>query len=325
MGESARMGLRAALAAALAVVLTRVFALPRSYWAILVAVVIVGQTWGDSVRLAVHRFGMTALGCFAGALIHVAVADHPDVELVFLFVGVFFAAYFRLAAGAGSYPWMVFSVSIYVVFLFATLDRSNLRGILVVRLQDTAAGCVAALSAASLVPPSGAGKQLDDELCDLWNACRSLIEAEATPSVDATWALLRRADALRSRLVASGYESVFSGARRRAAALVRETEGLCHAVLSLAQSLGAVRYRALPPAIDAEIRAVRAHVIEDLASLATASRAAFPVRRPAPRGVAWIEDGCLGHDDFVLVGAVIVHAEDVCLHVAELRRILLRP
>ncbi|MFT3772186.1 MAG: FUSC family protein [Minicystis sp.] len=325
--ETTRMGLRAGVAAALVVALTRLFALPRSYWAVLVAVVIVGETWGDSVRLGLQRLGMTALGCVAGAVLHAAVAPHPTVEVALLFVGVFLAAYFRVASGAGSYPWMIFFITVYVVFLFAIFDRTHLHDILFIRVIDTAVGCGAALTAAIVVRPRAAGRQLGDDLRDLWDAYRALVEEAPACSADTT-ALLRRVDALRVRLGASAYESFLSDARRRAAALVRGSEGLGHAVISLARRLDEARGRALPPPIEAGIQAVRGRVIAALRALA----ASPPLPIPEPVSLsdrveeahALLAAGCLGHDDFVLVGAIFVHAEDACLHLTELRRILRR-
>jgi uncharacterized membrane protein YgaE (UPF0421/DUF939 family) len=115
------MAARAAVAAALAEIVTWLIALPRSYWAVLVAVLLVNETWGESIRMALQRFGMTALGSAAGLLLHLLLAGHPRVEEVLLFAGVFFAVSFRQAPSGGSYPWMIFFLSVYVIFFFAAL------------------------------------------------------------------------------------------------------------------------------------------------------------------------------------------------------------
>ena len=58
-----KMAIRAAVAALGAVVVAQLLELPRAYWVVTAAVVLITETWGDSIRKVLQRLGMTALGC----------------------------------------------------------------------------------------------------------------------------------------------------------------------------------------------------------------------------------------------------------------------
>jgi uncharacterized membrane protein YccC len=318
MREPARMGLRAVAAAALAMGVTRLLSLPRSYWAVLVAVVVVNETLGESVRMAWQRVAMTALGCVVGALVHAAVAGHATVEEVLLFAGVFLAVYFRRAARAGSYPWMIFFITVYVVFLFAVLGQWSVRGILVTRLVDTAVGSAVALVSSLVVRPPAAGRALRADLRDAWRVVAALVEA---PDEASARPLLDRVEALHERRGAISYESLLAGPRRQAAALVEGTRALAHAAVSLSRTVAAARGRALPPWLAEVIERERARTLAALHALVEEGAPGDVETEGAPL-CAYYADGCLGRDDFVLAGAILALAEDVRSQAAELREIL---
>jgi uncharacterized membrane protein YccC len=143
-----RTGLRTAVAALLAVAIASVFALPRAYWAILTAVVLVSETWRESAKKAFQRVGMTILGCIIAWALHFPTAHLPHVTLGLMFLFVYLAVHFRTA----SYPLMTFFITLYVAFLFAVLGQWTLQ-ILAVRIYETAIGGGTALVAAFLVRP----------------------------------------------------------------------------------------------------------------------------------------------------------------------------
>lgn len=141
-----RTGARTALAALLAVTIAYLFMLPRAYWAILTAVVLVAETWRESAKKAGQRVAMTVLGCVMAVALHLPTANLPHVTLGLMFVFVYLAVYFRNA----SYPLMTFFITLYVAFLFSALGEWTLR-ILLVRIYETAIGAGTALLAAMVV------------------------------------------------------------------------------------------------------------------------------------------------------------------------------
>jgi uncharacterized membrane protein YccC len=142
----ARTGARAAVAALLAVAIACLFMLPRAYWAILTAVVLVAETWRESAKKAFQRVGMTVLGCGIAFALHFPTAHLPHVTLGLMFLFVYLAVYFRTA----SYPLMTFFITLYVAFLFSVLGEWTPQ-ILLVRIYETAIGGGTALLAAGLV------------------------------------------------------------------------------------------------------------------------------------------------------------------------------
>src|SRR5262249_53534545 len=154
--------------------------------------------------------------------------------------------------------------------LFAQLGRWSLRGLVVVRVDDTAVGCAAALAASLVVRPHAAAERLRAELRAAWAGCRELV---ADPCAASAAAGLGQAEALGARRRASAYESLLRrGRRRREAALVRATEALCHSALELARVLRAAtprraRERSFPAPLEEAIADARARVVAALSAL----------------------------------------------------------
>ena len=86
---------------------------------ILIAVVVVNDTWGSSLRKTWQRIGMTGAGCIAGWALHYISEGHLSWERALLLLAVFFAAFFRKS----SYPWMTFFITVYVAFLITVLGQ----------------------------------------------------------------------------------------------------------------------------------------------------------------------------------------------------------
>ena len=83
---------------------------------------------------------MTAVGCVAAWGLHCAGLRRTAPPWSRLLLGaVFFAAYFR----TGSYAWMTFFVTVYVVFLFALLGQPTLP-LMIIRGFQTLIGCAVA-------------------------------------------------------------------------------------------------------------------------------------------------------------------------------------
>lgn len=240
LGSTTRMALRAAVATGLAIALTAATHLTRPYWLILVAVVVVNQTWGSSVVRSLQRSGMTVLGCLLGWFLHWISSGIEPAQVIMMLVSVFLAVYFRQSWGRGSYPWMIFFISMYVVFLFAALGEWSPQ-IFLARMLDTLLGCGVAIVATGLIPPQTATRQLNDELERFWDRCRTdLVDANRRLSdtngrmrtgVHAD--LLQQLESIRSHAQDAHYETLLKWkTRRRAGALIGRARLVCFYVLA---------------------------------------------------------------------------------------------
>src|SRR4051812_15756266 len=101
-----RMGLRAAAATVASLLLTRLVVLERPYWVILTAVILVNDTWGESIRKSWLRLAMTVSGCLVGWLLYLLCGPYPAVRPAVMLAAVFLAVYFRAGVPAASYAAM---------------------------------------------------------------------------------------------------------------------------------------------------------------------------------------------------------------------------
>lgn len=171
LSETTRTALRAAVAASLAIVISAMVTAQRPYWTILIAVVVINDTWGSSLRKTWHRVGMTGAGCVAGWALHFISEGRVRLERALLLLAIFLAAYFRKS----SYPWMTFFITVYVAFLFTVLGQWS-ASLMLVRLEDTVLGGVIAIAASLIVPAPRVAKRLEEELSGFWEACREQVE-----------------------------------------------------------------------------------------------------------------------------------------------------
>ncbi len=252
MTDTTRTALRAALAAALAIAASPLVAAQRPYWMILIAVVVVNDTWGSSLRKTWHRIGMTGAGCVAGWALHLMSNGHLALEQALLLIAVFFAAFFRKS----SYPWMTFFITVYVAFLITVLGQWSV-SLMVARLVDTVLGGAIAILASLLVPAPRVGLRMEEELASLWQDCREqvdqgfrLLQSGDTAGNDwreARRELLRRVEQARTWARETDYEMFLKyRSWRKSRRVFRNTVMLCH------QSLGFNRMARLAQAGDVD-------------------------------------------------------------------------
>jgi uncharacterized membrane protein YccC len=222
------LAVRAAVAAAAAIFVSHVLLLERSYWSVLVAVVVLNETWGASLERALQRTAMTVLGCLAGWFLHSLAAPSEAAQLVLLFVSIFLALYFRGASvGKKSYSWMMFFVSLYVVFLYAVIGKWS-TSVVITRLYDTVIGAGIALAACLVILPPGARTALEKQLACFRDRCREVFEhlpdsMQPASAVD----VLRELEQMRNNRSAVRYEYVFDPKRRkRSHQAIRSAEDL---------------------------------------------------------------------------------------------------
>lgn len=232
------LAVRAAVAASAAIFVSHRLMLERSYWSVLVAVVVLSETWGASLERALQRTAMTALGCLAGWGLHSLASRSEAAQVALLSVSIFFALYFRGASvGKKSYSWMMFFVSLYVVFLYAVIGKWS-ASIVIERLFDTAVGAAVAMAACLVILPPAARTALEQQLARLRDRCRESFEQLPDSGKPAAADdLLRELERMRNSLFAVRYEFIFEPRRRKrsqSAILAAEELGLHLAALIVA-------------------------------------------------------------------------------------------
>ncbi len=210
--ETTRTAIRAAVAALLAILISAWVTAQRPYWTILIAVVVINDTWGSSLRKTWHRVGMTGAGCVAGWALHFVSDGRLALERALLMLAIFLAAYFRKS----SYPWMTFSITVYVAFLFTVLGQWS-ASLMLVRLEDTVLGGAIAIAASLIVPAPRVSRRMEEELAGFWRICREQVEQGfeilgAPEMAEDDWKesrreLLRQAEQLQTSARETDYET----------------------------------------------------------------------------------------------------------------------
>lgn len=175
----ARLALRATVAALLAYLLAYWLDLPKGYWAVLSAILVVQSSLGASLAIAIDR----CLGTIAGGVIGVifAILAGPSfwLTLAFLVLGTFLAA--MLAARSPSYKLAPVTVCVVMLADPSHVDPwiSGLERILEISL-----GGAVGLACALLVLPSKAREYLYPHVADVLDGCAELIDLGAGGLVD---------------------------------------------------------------------------------------------------------------------------------------------
>ncbi len=268
-----RTPVRGVLAATIAVVVGALSGLPRTHWAVLVAVLLINGTWGENIRRSMSRLGMTALGSVVAFAIYALIHGYQGLEIPVLLASVFLAAYYR----NGSYSLMVFFITVYIVFLFAVL-RLSVAGMLPVRIYQTGIGCAVAVVASFLVPAQRSQKLWEQQIDRFWESCERQVaaaferllwprnEAQSLPS--AARELQQSLFVLRDRHQASNYEGMFLGpAIGRRTALMNKARLLAHYVVVLSEAVELPRNETMIELLRAELDELCIFVMAQLAMI----------------------------------------------------------
>ena len=237
MTDVTRTSLRAALAALLAIAASPLVTAQRPYWMILIAVVVVNDTWGSSLRKTWQRIGMTGAGCIAGWALHYVSDGHLSWERALLLLAVFFAAFFRKS----SYPWMTFFITVYVAFLITVLGQWSV-SLMAARLEDTVLGGVIAILASLLIPAPRVRLRVEEQMTAFWQNCRAQVEQgfeilQSGEDPDDNWRegrreLLRKVEQAQVWARETDYETFLKyRSWRRGQRVFRNTVMLCHQTL----------------------------------------------------------------------------------------------
>ncbi|AHE68168.1 FUSC family protein [Legionella oakridgensis] len=146
--NTTKMAIQAAIAIAIAELISEHFAFERGYWITLTAMALTAQTWGESVKRSVERVGMTALGGCVGTVLYFLLPGDKTIIMIFLLIFVFFTIYLMKI----QHLIAMFFLTCFVVFLFALIGNWNLL-LLQARIIDTALGAGIALTVGCFLFP----------------------------------------------------------------------------------------------------------------------------------------------------------------------------
>lgn len=147
---STRQALQVTVASVLAMVAGHGLSADRWYWAVITSFVIFTRTKtrGETLVRAGGRVLGTVLGVVAGLVLARFISGHRMLELVSLFVCMFFGFYLIQR----SYGWMVFWFTTLISILYGLLGRFT-PGLLYLRLEETAIGAAIGMLTALLLLP----------------------------------------------------------------------------------------------------------------------------------------------------------------------------
>lgn len=165
------LALQAAIAMTLCFIIGDYFHLEKSYWAVLTALLLISQTWGESLKKAFERIGMTIFGGFVGTFIFFAVTGHPNLLFLIMLVTVFFLVYNL----GHSFRSTAFFVTMFIVFLFAMLGQWNFK-LLEIRIYETVLGALIAVLTSLFFLPTHAKSNFKSQAKNYLCQCRELID-----------------------------------------------------------------------------------------------------------------------------------------------------
>lgn len=145
-----RQALQVTLATALAIIAGELISPRRWYWAVIAAFVVFAGTTsrGDTLGKAWQRVLGTIAGIAAGALVATLLHGDALASVALMFVCIFMAYYlFQVAYGL-----MIFWITTLLALLYGLLGQFSI-GLLVLRLEETAAGAIIGVLIAAFVLP----------------------------------------------------------------------------------------------------------------------------------------------------------------------------
>ncbi len=240
-----RQAIQAGVAAALAIVVGEAISPQRYYWAVIAAfIAFTGTaTAGETIRKGVAR----VVGTFGGLVAAVGLAtltSGQPVAAVLTLLGCIFLAFYVQEL---SYTAMIFFITVMLGELYTLLHTFSDQ-VLLIRLEETAAGALIGVGVSLLVLPAGtratlriARRTFLASLADLLDACADRLDRAAAHRDLLTLVVQMGADA---RQVVRGHRAMTKGRLFGA-----DREGLRHRI-SVLGALDATA-RALAAAVDA--------------------------------------------------------------------------
>jgi len=192
-GLGLRSAVQVAIAAGLAIGCGELVSPTRWYWAALAALVAFQGTRsrGESIAKVAQFMSGTLAGVFVGVLLATALSNHTLLTLAIIMIAVFFAFQAYMAA----YAVMIFWITIILGLMFGMLGYFAPE-LLLLRLEETAAGAACGILVACFVLPRPTGVAIDAAVAELLSALGSVVDAavpgllDGQPTADLPAALL---------------------------------------------------------------------------------------------------------------------------------------
>src|SRR5690348_3179399 len=196
-----RQALQATAGVAAAIAIGALISGHRWYWAVIAAFIVgtgVGSR-GEAMIKALQRLAGTLAGIVMGMLLASAVSSHTDLALGLALACVFFAFYAFQAA----YGIMMFCITLMLALLYGLVGQFEPH-LLVLRLEETAAGAAVGVLAAVMLLPVRQGEVFRRAAREFLLALKETLSkacgADAATSARAMGELQGKAQALRHSL-----------------------------------------------------------------------------------------------------------------------------
>lgn len=152
-----RLAIQASAACSLAILGGELLSPQRWYWAVITVFVLFTGTAsrGDALYKSLQRLLGTFLGVFAGIGLNALVGNDPKALFALLLLSIFFTYFFF----TDHFVAMTFFLTLLIGLMFAVLGRFS-KGLLWLRLGETAVGAVAGIVVASLLVPRGTHRNI---------------------------------------------------------------------------------------------------------------------------------------------------------------------
>lgn len=147
MRTTTHMAIQAFIVVILAQVLTSVFQLDKSYWAMITALFLVSQSVGESIIKSLERLAITVSFGFIATILYLLLPGDPDIHFIILLISIFMMCYTRELR----FRYFMAAMTFFVVFLFASLATWNM-ATLSARIIETAIGALIALFVSFIWP-----------------------------------------------------------------------------------------------------------------------------------------------------------------------------
>ncbi|MBT3367501.1 MAG: hypothetical protein HN416_10120 [Nitrospina sp.] len=133
--------------------------LERPYWGVVTALVVLCQTWSESIKKAAQRVAATFLGLVTAVILCRVLGSQSIAETIVIFVCVFLFSY----TAARSYLWAIFWMSIMVIMMFDMLGRMD-HQLVLERMIETLLGAGMAVLVSTVILPVRARDQLRSDV-----------------------------------------------------------------------------------------------------------------------------------------------------------------
>jgi uncharacterized membrane protein YccC len=179
-GPEIRLALRVTIAAAVALLVARLFQLPQGFWAVITAVIVMQASVGGSLKAAADRFAGTLAGAIVGAGVAVSV-PHESTATLFLAVVVATAPLAFLAALRPSYR--VAPVTALIMLMPSGAAIADPWEAALYRVLEIGIGNVVGIVVALLVLPARAHGQARGTAADIVDLNADLLSALLDPGL----------------------------------------------------------------------------------------------------------------------------------------------